>query len=381
MNPCSGAILGRFARFGTVFAPRAGMDIVRPELKKRRQRRKVFFLSIATLAALGLVILVMNLDPALPSVARGSTWVEEVERSAFTREVRGPGSLVPKVIRWIPATSGGRVERILAKPGVRVEPDTVLVEMSNSELVQQLEEARWQAEAAEADLASLIAELDRFLLEAQASLAGLESDSASARLLADAEKTLSDKGIVSTIQYQQSELKAGQLETRVGFERRRLERLGASHEAQTAAERARVSQAGRLVERRQQMLDDLRIRAGMAGVLQEIAVDPGQQVEIGVNVARVAQPDELIAELRVAETQAREIQLGQDVRVDTRNGIVAGEVIRIDPAVQGGTVQVDVELIGDLPPGARPDLSVDGTIELERLENVLNVGRPASGQP
>jgi len=356
------------------------MDIVRPELKKRRQRRKVFFLSIVTLVALGLVILVMNLDPALPTVPRGSTWIDDVERGAFTREVRGPGSLVPKVIRWIPATSGGRVERILAKPGVRVEPDTVLVEMSNPELVQQLEEARWQAEAAEADLASLIAELDRVLLDAQASLAGLESDAASARLLADAEKTLSDKGIVSTIQYRQSELSAEQLETRVGFELQRLERLGASHQGQIAAERARVSQAGRLVERRRQMLDDLRIRAGMTGVLQEIAVEPGQQVQIGANIARVAQPDELIAELRVAETQAREIRLGQDVRVDTRNGIVAGEVIRIDPAVQNGTVQVDVELTGDLPSGARPDLSVDGTIELERLGNVLNVGRPAGGQ-
>jgi len=336
---------------------------------------------VVSFALVGLTAFVMMLDPALPAVPRASAWVGTVERGDFTREVRGPGSLVPRVIRWIPAASGGRVERIVAKPGVRVEPDTVLVEMSNPELAQQLEAARWAAEAVMADRESLAAELDRALLDAQSGLAALKSDAESARLLADAEKVLSEKGIVSSIQYQQSELRANQLEVRVGFEQQRVKRLGASHEAQLAAQGARVAQAARLIERREQQVRDLSIRAGMAGVLQEIAVEPGQQVQLGANVARVAQPEELIAELRVAETQAREIQLGQQVRVDTRNGIVPGSVIRIDPAVQNGTVQVDVELIGELPPGARPDLSVDGTIELERLENVLHVGRPASGQP
>jgi len=357
------------------------MDIIRPELKQQRQRRRIIIAVLAIVGVIAVAGAVFSLDPALPSVPQASAWVGTVERGDFTREVRGPGSLVPKVIRWIPAASGGRVERIVAKPGVRVEPDTVLVEMSNSELVQQLEEARWAAEAARADRDSLAAELDRALLDAQSGLAALESDAESARLLADAEKVLSQKGIVSTIQYQQSELRANQLEVRVGFEQQRVVRLRASHEAQLAAQDARLEQAARLIERREQQVRDLSIRAGMAGVLQEIAVEPGQQVQLGANVARVAQPKELIAELRVAETQAREIQLGQQVRVDTRNGIVPGSVIRIDPAVQNGTVQVDVELTGELPPGARLDLSVDGTIELERLENVLHVGRPASGQP
>lgn len=357
------------------------MDIVRPELKQKRKRRQVFIATLAALVVAGAAYAVLQLDPALPTVPESSAWIGTVERGAFTREVRGPGSLVPRVIRWIPASSGGRVERIVAKPGVQVEPDTVLVEMSNPELVQQLEEARWSAEAAEADRDSLAAELDRTLLEAQSNLVSLKSDAESARLQADAEKTLSEQGVVSTIQYRQSELRASQLETRVGFEEQRVMRLEASHGAQLAAQGARVEQARRLVERRRQQVEDLAIRAGMEGVLQEVAVEPGQQVQIGANVARVARPEELIAELRVAETQAREIRLDQSVRVDTRNGIADGRVLRIDPAVQNGSVQVDVELTGEVPPGARPDLSVDGTIELERLEDVLHVGRPASGQP
>ena len=357
------------------------MDIIRPELKIRRRRRRLVYAALALTATAVLVGLILTLDPALPQVPRAATWIGTVERGDFMREVRGPGSLVPKVIRWIPASSGGRVERVVAKPGVRVESDTVLVEMSNPELAQQLEEARWAAEAARADRDSLAAELDRALLEAESALASLASDAESARLLADAEKTLSEQGIVSSIQYQQSELRASQLEVRVGFERQRLTRLGSSHAAQLAAQQARVEQAVRLVDRRKQQIRDLSIRAGMPGVLQEIAVEPGQRVQLGANVARVAQPEELIAELRIAETQAREIRLDQVVRIDTRNGLVAGNVIRIDPAVQNGTVQVDVELTGDLPTGVRPDLSVDGTIELERLEDVLHVGRPASGQP
>lgn len=357
------------------------MDIVRPELKKKRKRKQAALATAAVLVVALLAAFVFSLDPALPEVDRDAAWIDTVERGSFTREVRGPGSLVPRVVRWIPAASGGRVERVVVKPGVAVQPDTVLVEMSNPELVQQLEEARWSAEAAQADRASLAAELERAFLDARSGLAALEADAESARLQADAEKTLSEQGVVSTIQYRQSELRAAQLETRVEFERQRVDRLDASHAAQLSAEDARVEQARRLVARRERQVEDLRIRAGMTGVLQEIAVEPGQQIQLGANVARVAQPDELIAELRVAETQAREIQLDQTVRIDTRNGIVPGRVIRIDPAVQDGTVQVDVALTGAPPPGARPDLSVDGTIELERLEDVLHVGRPANGQP
>lgn len=357
------------------------MDIIRPELKTRRKRRQMAWASLCILVVIVLVLLALNLKPALPAAPRSSVWIGTVEHGSFTREVRGPGSLVPKVIRWIPAASGGRVERIVARPGVQVEPDTVLVELSNPDLAEQLEEARWAAEAAQADRESLASELDRSLLEAQASLATLRSDVESARLQADAERELSEKGIVSAIQYRQSQLRFEQLQTRLQLENERIERLHASNRARLAAEDARVEQARRLIRRRQEQVDGLRIVAGMKGVLQEIAVEPGQQVSLGGNVARVAQPEALIAELRIAETQAREIQLGQSVRVDTRNGIVPGSVLRIDPAVHNGTVQVDVELTGELPAGARPDLSVDGTIELEHLEDVLHIGRPAAGQP
>lgn len=357
------------------------MDVARPELKQKRRQRQLILTAVAVVLLIAASAFVMTLKPALPTVDRDAAWVGAVERGAFTREVRGPGSLVPRVVRWIPASSGGRVERIVVKPGVEVESGTVLIEMSNPELMQQLEEARWTAEAVQADRDSLAAELERAFLDARAALAGLESDAESARLQADAEETLSAQGVVSTIQYRQSELRASQLETRVSFERQRINGLEASHAAQLAAEDARVEQARRRFARRQQQVDDLNIRAGMPGVLQEIAVEPGQQIQLGANVARVAQPDELIAELSVAETQAREIRLDQPVRIDTRNGIVDGRVIRIDPAVQDGTVQVDVALVGDAPPGARPDLSVDGTIELERLADVLHVGRPANGQP
>ncbi|MDT8448539.1 MAG: hypothetical protein RQ847_00060 [Wenzhouxiangellaceae bacterium] len=212
------------------------MDIICPELRTRRRKRRI------VVAVARLTVFAVTLDPVLPEVARASTWVGTVERGSFKREVRGPGTLVPKVIRWIPAASGGRVERIVSKPGVRVEPETVLVEMSNADLVQQLEEARWDAEAAVADRASLVAELDREVLEAQAGLAALRADAKSERLQADAEKTPSERGIVSVIQYRRSELRAGQLEARVRFEEQRFERLRASHEARVAAEDARIGQ-------------------------------------------------------------------------------------------------------------------------------------------
>ena len=357
------------------------MDIIRPELKTQRKRRQIAWVSLGMLLVVVLVLIVLNLEPALPEVPRSSAWIGTVERGSLTREVRGPGSLVPKVIRWIPAESGGRVERIVAKPGVQVEPGTVLVEVSNPELAEQVEAARWAVEAAQADRDSLAAELDRSLLEAQASLATLRSDAESAGIQAEAEKELSERGIVSVIQYRQSQMRVELLQTRLRLEGERIERLRASNIARLAAEGARVEQARRLVRRRQDQLEGLRILAGMTGVLQEIAVEPGQQVSLGGNVARVAQPEELIAELRIAEAQAREIQIDQLVRVDTRNGIVSGSVVRIDPAVQNATVQVDVTLTGELPPGVRPDLSVDGMIELERLEDVLHLGRPSSGQP
>jgi HlyD family secretion protein len=357
------------------------VDIHRPELKRQRKRRQWLYAAIAVAAAAVVGVAVFSLDPATPTVARNSVWTDTVRSGEFVLEVRGPGSLVPKEIRWIPAASAGRVERILVKPGARVEADTVLVELSNPELVQAADEARWQAEAAEAEWQSLQAELDRQLLDARADFATVQADYESARLQAEAEGGLAKDGVVSMLQYRQSQLRADQLQVRVDLEEQRIERLKASMKAQLAARHAVVEQANQLRLQRDRQVADLEIRAGIAGVLQQVPVEEGQQVQLGANVARVARPDELIAELRIAETQARDVQLDLPVRVDTRNGIVPGRVMRIDPAVQNGTVQVDVELTADLPPGARPDLSVDGTIVIERLSNVVFVGRPAYGQP
>jgi len=357
------------------------MDIHRPELKRQKRRRQWLYGGLIAAAVLLTGIGVSRLEPAVPKVPRSSVWVDQVRHGEFIREVRGPGTLVPKEIRWIPAASAGRVERLLVKPGARVEAETVLVELSNPELMQQEEEARWAADAAAAEFRSLEAELDRQLLDARAGLAAVHADYESARLQAEAEEELAQKGIVSKLQFRQDELRAEQLKIRLPLEEQRIARLESSIEAQLAAQRAAVEQAKRLHARRSQQVTDLQIKAGIAGVLQQVSVEEGQQVELGANVARVARPDELIAELRIAETQARDIQLDQPVSVDTRNGVVPGYVIRIDPAVINGTVQVDVELTGELPPGARPDLSVDGTIELERLQDVTYVGRPAYGQP
>ncbi len=356
------------------------MDIKRPDLKQKRKRKQLIGVVSGTAVMAVLMIILFRLEPAAPKVERSTVWIDRVQRGEFVRQVRGPGTLVPKEIRLIAATSEGRVERVLVKAGARVEPDTVLVELSNPELVRQAEEAGWSGEAAEADLRSLEAELSRELLDARAGLAVVKADQQGAQLQMEAEADLVKQGIVSRLQFRQSELRAQQLEIRVGLEQQRIQELGASIQAQLAAQQARVEQVRRLKQRREQQVADLQVRAGIAGVLQIVNVEPGEQLAPGFNVARVAQPEELIAELRVAETQARDIQMDQKVEVDTRNGVVEGRVIRIDPAVLNGTVQVDVELIGQLPSGVRPDLSVDGVIELERLEDVLYVGRPAYGQ-
>lgn len=357
------------------------MDITRPELTRRKNRRRII-IGISTAAlfiAVGTALL--RLEPAAPSVARASVWVDTVRQGEMLRQVRGPGVLAPKEIRWVSAQTAGRVERILVRPGAAVEPDTVIVEMSNPDLVQQTEEARFAVIAAEADLTERELRLSSQQLDMHIAVTNARTQYEGAKLQANAEKDLSERGIVSTIQYRRSELLAEQLKFRLEAEQERLAQFATSVNAQTASQRARIDQQRNAYERRLAQLESLQVKAGIAGVLQQVPVEEGQRVSLGANIARVARPDDLQAELRIAETRARDIQIGQLVKVDTRNGIVDGHVIRIDPAVQAGTVQVDVELDGELPRGARPDLSVDGSIELERLENVVYTGRPAFGQP
>ncbi len=356
------------------------MDIARPELKRRKQKRRILIGAAIVVAALVVIVGLARLEPAAPTVARASVWVDTVREGEMLRQVRGPGVLAPREIRWIAAQTDGRVERIIVRPGAVVEPDTVVMEMSNPDLVQQTEEARYAVEAAEAEFIETELRLKSEQLDQRADMAAARAEYESARLQAEAEKELSAKGIVGVVQYRRSELLAEQRRVRLEIEEERLQQFSASMEAQTASQRARLEQERNTYQRRLDQVDSLHVRAGIAGVLQQVAVEEGQRVTLGANIARVARPDDLQAELRIAETQARDVQIGQHVDVDTRNGIVEGRVIRIDPAVQAGTVQVDVELIGELPRGARPDLSVDGTIEIERLDNVVFTGRPAYGQ-
>lgn len=359
---------------------RIGMDIKRTDFAVLKRRRQIVLGSFGALALIGLIVVIGRLDPATPSVARESLWLDTVKRGEMLREVRGPGTLVPREIRWIAAETAARVERIVVKPGAQVEPDTVILELSDPSLVEAQLTAEAAHTAARADYVARQMTLESQLLDQRANLAGIESDYEGARLQAQAEGELAAKGIISALQYRRSQLAADQLKLRIGIEKERITKFDRTLDAQLAADRARMEQLAHTVEQRRRQVDNLRLKAGIAGVLQQVPVQEGQQVMAGTNLARVARQGELMAQLRIPETQVKDVVHGQTVRIDTRNGVVTGLVARIDPAVQNGSVLVDVELPDTLPPGARPDLSVDGSIEIERLDDVLYVGRPAYGQ-
>ena len=357
------------------------MDIARPDIKQKKRKKQIALGIAGGVVVLLGVLGLSRIEPAAPSVDKSSVWMDQVKRGEMLREVRGPGTLVPKEIRWIAAETNARVERIVVKPGATVETDTVVLELSNPEVDEQLLSAQTALAAAQADYTAQAVNLENQALDQQSLVATAESDYESARLQAEAEGELNRRGIVSSIQYRQSKLRADNLKVRLGIEKERATKFSQNIDAQLAAARARIGQLTNTLALRQRQADALHVKAGIAGVLQQVPVEEGQQVVAGTNLARVARPDVLMAELRIAETQAKDIALNQKVSVDTRNGIVPGHVMRIDPAVLNGTVQIDVEIDGALPPGARPDLSVDGTVEIERLPNVLYVGRPAFGQP
>lgn len=356
------------------------MDFVREDLKRKKKTRRLTYSAAGVTAFVALAAFVATLDPAAPSVQRASLYIDAVERGDMLLQVRGPGVLVPREVRWIAAASEARVDRVLVKPGAIVEPDTVLVEMSNPELAQLVAEARAAVSAAEADYAALQVQLQSGVLDQRAVLAAAQAEYEGARLESEAQAHLAEQGIIPAIDHRRAELAAQQLKVRLEVERERVDILQKAVDAQLRAAEVRMEQQRQQLALRQEQFENLNVRAGIEGVLQVLEVEAGQRVSPGTNIARVARPDELMAELRIAETQAKDIRVGQTVNVDTRNGVVEGSVGRIDPAVQNGTVQVDVEITGELPPGARPDLSVDGTILIERLTDVLHVGRPAYGQ-
>ena len=359
------------------------MDIQRPaSVAQQKKRKRLVIAASAVLAIAGVSVVLARLKPAAPTVDRATVWVDTVKRGSMLRQVRGLGTLVPvdEARRWLPSATQGRVERIILRPGAQVTPDTVILELADPQLQQQLLEAENQLRAAEADLASLRARLDTERLNQRSTAATVEADYEQARLEREVNEDLAKDGLVSSLVLKQSTVRAESLRTRAQLEKERISVTEESVRAQLLGQQARVDQLRTLFNLRRQQVDQLRVRAGMSGVLEQVPVEVGQQVAPGTNVARVADPSRLKAELRIAETQARDLAIGQVAQVDTRNGIIPGKVARIDPAAQNGTVTVDVELAGDLPRGARPDLSVDGTVELERLDNVLYVGRPAFGQ-
>ena len=356
------------------------MDIVRPELKRKR------CLLLIVYGAAGLVIVALvtvglsRLKAAAPTVDKSTVWTDVVARGPMLREVRGIGTLVPETIRVIPAATDGRVERRLLLPGTPVSAKTVILELSNSELQQSVLDAGFQLKGAEAEYNNLKAQLDNQVMEQRSKAAGVRSEFHQAQLQQDANEQLYKQGLTSESIWKTSRVKAEELAKQNEIAEKQVDTFAQSIEAQLAVQQARVDGQRALYGLKQHQLDQLHVRSGIDGVLQELAVEVGQQVAPGTILARVAQPAHLKAQLKIAETQANDIAIGQKALIDTHNGAIPGHVTRIDPSVQNGTVTVDAALDGTLPPGSRPDLSVEGTIEIERLVDVLSTGRTVHGE-
>jgi HlyD family secretion protein len=358
------------------------MDIARPDISRQKRRRRIVYVVVGVLLLTLVTMGLSRLKPAAPNVERSTVWIDTVKRGSVLRQVRGLGSLVPMEgsIQFLPAITEGRVDKILALPGARVKPDTILLEMSNPQLSQEALDAQWKLKASEADYKKLETDLASQVLAQKAVAAQVDSDYSQAKMQADIDNQLAALGVISQLSQKVSNQKANELATRDEIEKQRLTNSNQVLLAQLQAKQAEVEEFRALAQLKQEQLDHLRVRAGIDGVLQELSLRIGEFVTPGTVLAKVVQPQRLKAELKVAETQAKDIQIGQPASVDTHNGIISGHVTRIDPSVQNGTVTVDVALDGELPQGARPDLSVDGTIDLEKMENVLYVGRPAFGQ-
>jgi HlyD family secretion protein len=358
------------------------MDIARPEFKVQKRRRNLAYLAVGGLFLAGVTVAVARLKPAAPEVERSTVWTDTVQRGSMLRQVRGLGSLIPsqEFTRQIPAETEATVVRIRMLPGSQVKADTILIEMSNPQVEQATVDAKLQLKAAEAEYQSLRVKLQSDLMNQKAGAATVTADYSQAKLQSDTDKALYDLGVISGLAYKNSKSKADELTTRNNIEDERLDINQKAIESQMAEQQAKVDQIRALAELKQKQLDALKVAAGIEGVLVDLPLQVGQHVLPGTMLAKVVQPDHLIAELKIPETQARDVQIGQPALVDTHNGTASGSVMRVDPAVQNGTVTVDVKLTGELPKGARPDLSVDGTIDLERLDDVMYVGRPAFGQ-
>ena len=356
------------------------MDIQRPDNARAKKIRRIVYAVVAVLLTAGVTIGVSRLRPAAPSVERATIWTDDVKRGPMLREVHGLGTLVPEDIRWIPAQTDSRVERIVLRPGAIVNPESIILELSNPTLQRDALDAEYLLKAAQADYQNLKATLDSELLNQKSVAASVRSEYEQAKIQHDVDEKLRAEGLASDVTARLSKVREEQLAIRTRLEEDRTKNAADSAGTRLLAQQSRVDQQRALYALRRTELDALHVRAGLHGVLQLVPVEVGQRVTPGTNIARVADPKKLKAEIKIAETQAKDVLIGQKASIDTRNGLVAGRVSRIDPAVQNGTVTVDLEITAALPPGARPDLSVDGTIEIENLKDVLFVGRPVQGQ-
>jgi HlyD family secretion protein len=357
------------------------MDISRPDLKVKKRKRQVVIIAVGVVALVVVTVLVMRLKPAAPTVDRSVVWTDTVKRGPFVRQVRGLGTLVPRedAIRQIPAQTEATVTRILTLPGSIVKPETVLMELNDPTLSQEVLDAELSLKSAEADLRNVQVKVQSDLMAQKEAAATVNADYQQAQRQAKTDKSLYGLGVISGLAYSSSEGKANELDTRNKLEEQTVSINEKAIESQLAVQQAKVAQAQAIYNLKKQQLDALKVRAGIAGVLTSMPLAVGQHVEPGTMLAQVVLPNQLKAQLKIAETQARDIQFGQPASIDTHNGLADGKVTRIDPAVVNGTVTVDVQLTGKPPDGARQDLSVDGTIDLERLSDVLYVGRPAFG--
>jgi len=357
------------------------MDIQRPDLRKRKLRRNAFLATGLVLVLAVAVYFILHLKPAIPTVD-SAVWTDTVKRGPLLVQVRGPGTLVPREdrIRLIPAETEATVVRIRVLPGAHVEPDTILMDLVDPELQQELLDAQLQLKGAQADYKNTQARLQSDLMTQRAGAATVGADQKQANLQAQTDKSLYDLGVISGLTYSASRGKSDELNQRNDLEHQRLDLNQNAIATQLAVQQTKVQQAEALLALKQRQQEALSVRAGISGVLVDLPHQVGEHVDVGATLAKVVQPDQLKAALKIAETQARDIQIGQPAEIDTHNGIIDGKVMRVDLAVQNGTVTVDVELVGTIPPGAaRPDLSVDGTIDLARMTDVLYVGRPAFG--
>jgi len=357
------------------------MDIQRPESVMRQKKiRRIIYGVVAGIAVLGVSVGLSRLKPAAPTVDRSTVWVDDVKRGPLVRQVRGLGTLVPEDIRWIPALTDGRVDELVLRPGAVVNPDSIILKLSNPELEQGMEDATLARKAGEADLINTVAKLETDLENQRASAATVHADYEQAILDKQRKELLFKDGLVSDMDLKIAQSKAKELEERNQIEAERVETYKKGAKAQVAVQEAKVDQLKAVEALKRKQIAALNVRAGINGILEVEPVEVGQRFTAGTNLARVADPTHLKAQIRIAETQAKDVTIGQKAEVDTRNGVVEGYVSRVDPSVVNGTVTVDVLFRGPLPAGARADLTVDGTIELERMADVIYVGRPAFGQ-